>query len=277
MQAISKNKAQKIEAVVLDWAGTVVDFGSWAPTSIFVEAFKQAYDFDVSLKEARVPMGLGKWDHIKTLGQLPEVASRWQEKFGKPMEDKDVDDIYKTFMPLQKAKVAAFSDPIPGVLDALGVLRERGIKIGSCTGYPREVMDILIPAAEARGYKPDAVVASDDLAAGARPGPWMALQNVIELGVNNVSCCVKVDDSAPGIIEGLRAGMWTVGLSLSGNEAGMTLEEFQNASEATKAKKRRIAEGKLNTAGAHYVIDTIADLPKVITKMEQRLANGEKP
>ena len=267
----------KIEAVVLDWAGTVVDFGSWAPTSIFVQAFRQAYDFDVSLAEARVPMGLGKWDHIKTLGQLPEVDKRWQEAFGQPMNDKDVDDIYKAFMPLQKARVTAFSDPIPGALEALETLRNQNIKVGSCSGYPREIMEVLIPAAEAKGYKPDAVVASDDLAAGARPGPWMALQNVIELGVNSVCQCVKVDDSTPGITEGLNAGMWTVGLSLSGNEAGMTLEEYQNASEETKAEKRRIAEDKLFTAGAHYVIDTISELPGIISKIEQRLASGEKP
>lgn len=264
-----------IEAVVLDWAGTVVDFGSWAPTSIFVEAFKQAYDFDVSLAEARVPMGLSKWNHIKTLGQLPEVDKRWQERFGKPMTNEDVDDIYSAFMPLQKAKVAAFADPIPGALEALETLRARGIKIGSCSGYPREVMNILIRAAAAKGYKPDAVVASDDLAAGARPGPWMALQNVIELGVNSVSHCVKVDDSAPGITEGLNAGMWTVGLSLSGNEAGMTLEEYLNATQEFKAEKRRIAEARLMSAGAHYVIDTIADLPSVVAQIEQRMAKGE--
>ncbi|MCW7555749.1 phosphonoacetaldehyde hydrolase [Endozoicomonas gorgoniicola] len=269
--------SHNIEAVILDWAGTVVDFGSWAPTSIFVEAFKQAYDFDVSLEEARVPMGLGKWDHIKTLGQLPEVAERWLNQFGHPMADKDVDDIYSAFMPLQKAKVTAFSDPIPGALETVAQLRANNVKIGSCSGYPREVMDILVPAAEAKGYKPDAVVATDDLAAGGRPGPWMALHNVIELGINNVSRCVKVDDSAPGIMEGLNAGMWTVGLTLSGNEAGMTLDEYLEASEAVKEEKRRVAEDKLLSAGAHYVIDTIADLPAVIAQIEQRIANGEKP
>ena len=269
--------SHKVEAVVLDWAGTVVDFGSRAPTTIFVEAFKKAYDFDLSLAEARVPMGLGKRDHIKALGQLPDVAKRWLNQFGKPMNNKDIDDIYQTFMPLQKAKVAAYSDPIPGALDAVEILRNQGVKIGSCSGYPREIMDILVSAAEAKGYKPNAVVASDDLAAGSRPGPWMALQNVIELGVNKVSHCVKVDDSAPGITEGLNAGMWTVGLTLSGNEAGMTLAEYLSATETVKSQKRRIAEDKLSSAGAHYVIDTIADLPEVVTHIEQRLAKGEKP
>ena len=39
---------KKVEAVIFDWAGTVVDFGSFAPTQIFVDAFKSAYNFDIS-------------------------------------------------------------------------------------------------------------------------------------------------------------------------------------------------------------------------------------
>ncbi len=269
--------AGKISGVIFDWAGTVVDFGSWAPTSIFVEAFQRAYDFPISLEEARVPMGLGKWDHIKTLGQLPDVDRRWQARFGTSMGDSDVDSIYQTFMPLQKAKVVEYAAMIPGAKEVIDGLREKGIKIGSCSGYPREVMDILIPAAREQGYAPDAVIASDDLAVGGRPGPWMALQNVIDLGIDDVSHCIKVDDSAPGILEGLRAGMWTVGLSLSGNEAGMTLAEFEQASDELKAAKRQIAEQSLLAAGAHYVIDTIADLPHVIQQIEKRLAAGERP
>ena len=99
---------QKIEAVILDWAGTVVDFGSVAPTTIFVEAFKRTYDFEISLEEARGPMGMGKWDHIRTLGSTPAVAERWLKQFGSSMSDEVVDEIYRTFMPLQKAKVAGY-------------------------------------------------------------------------------------------------------------------------------------------------------------------------
>ena len=267
----------KVEAVILDWAGTVVDFGSWAPTSVFVEAFQLAFDFEVTLAEAREPMGLGKWDHIKTLGQLPSVAERWQQQFGRTMTDTDVDTIYSQFMPLQKSKVADYSDPIPGALETLELLRKQGVKIGSCSGYPREVMDLLIPVAKQKGYSPDAVVASDDLAAGARPGPWMALQNVVDLGINNVRHCIKVDDSAPGITEGLNAGMWTVGLTLTGNEAGFTLEEFLAASDEEKAERRCVAEDKFKTAGAHYTIDSIAELPAVISDIERRLNVGDKP
>ena len=120
-----------VEALILDWAGTVVDFGSFAPTSIFVEAFARAYDFPVTLDEARQPMGLGKWDHIAALGRLPSVDVRWQARFGHPMSHAEVDHLYHTFMPLQIAAVTRFAALIPGVLPVLEALRGQGLRIGS--------------------------------------------------------------------------------------------------------------------------------------------------
>ncbi|MDO6708744.1 phosphonoacetaldehyde hydrolase [Photobacterium sp. 1_MG-2023] len=268
---------KQVQAVIFDWAGTVVDFGSFAPTTIFVEAFKREYDFDISLAEARVPMGLGKWDHIQAVGALPEVAARWQAQFGREMTREDIDNIYQTFMPLQVAKVAQHADLIPGTLDVVSHLREHGIKMGSCSGYPRVVMDELLLAAEANGFKPDYVVATDDLAAGGRPGPFMALQNVIALGIQDVAACIKVDDSVPGIEEGHNAGMWTVALLLSGNEAGLTEQEFLNASESALDSARAKAKNAFERSHAHYQIDTIADLPAVIVEINRRLAAGERP
>lgn len=268
---------KQVQAVIFDWAGTVVDFGSFAPTTIFVEAFRREYDFDISLAEARVPMGLGKWDHIKAVGQLPEVSKRWQEKFGQPMQKEDIDKIYQTFMPLQIVKVAEHADLIPGAKTVIDGLREEGIKIGSCTGYPRVVLDALIPAAKAKGYSPDCAVATDDLPAGGRPAPYMLLQNMIDLAVSDVKTCIKVDDSVPGITEGLNAGMWTVALLLSGNEAGLTQEEFEQADEATLAAARAKALDAFAQSGAHYQIDTIAEMPEVVADIERRLAAGERP
>ncbi|WP_428447658.1 phosphonoacetaldehyde hydrolase [Photobacterium nomapromontoriensis] len=266
-----------IQAVILDWAGTVVDFGSFAPTTIFVEAFRREYDFDISLAEARVPMGLGKWDHIKAVGELPEVNKRWQMKFGQPMQKSDIDKIYQTFMPLQIAKVGEHADLIPGAEATIAKLRAKGIKIGSCTGYPRIVLDALIPVAKTNGYSPDCAVATDDLPAGGRPAPYMALQNLITLQVDDVKACIKVDDSVPGISEGLQAGMWTVALLLSGNEAGLTQAQFEQADEATLAAARTKAADVFAHSGAHYLIDTIANLSDVVADIERRLKKGEKP
>lgn len=265
-----------LQAVIFDWAGTLVDHGSFAPTQVLIDAFA-GFGIEITLAEARVPMGLAKWDHIQALGRQPGVAARWQARFGHSMGRDDVDALYAAFMPLQVERVAQYSTLIPGALDVVTALRARGLKLGSCSGYPRVVMDRLLPHAAAQGLRLDHAVATDDLKAGGRPGPWMALANVIELGIGELAACVKVDDTVPGIEEGLAAGMWTVGLSLSGNETGLTLAELQALAPDELQAHRRRAAAKLAQAGSHFVIDSVAGLPAVLEAIEARLARGERP
>ncbi|MFN7727245.1 MAG: phosphonoacetaldehyde hydrolase [Rubrivivax sp.] len=266
-----------LEAVIFDWAGTMVDFGSFAPTQIFVDAFQAAYGFALSLEEARRPMGLGKWQHIEALGRDRDVAPRWLAQFGQPMGQDQVRHIYETFIPLQVERVGEHSALIPGALAVVQGLRAQGLKIGSTTGYPRQVMLRLMALAAEQGYAPDCTVCADDLPAGARPGPWMALECVQQLRLGAVSHCVKVDDTVPGIAEGLNAGMWTVGVALSGSPAGWTLAEYQAADEAARAVQRAAVAAELQQAGAHFVVDTVADLPGVLQQIAQRLAQGRRP
>ncbi|WP_165665050.1 phosphonoacetaldehyde hydrolase [Metapseudomonas otitidis] len=265
----------RLQAAVLDWAGTVVDFGSFAPTQIFVEAFAE-FGVAVSLEEARGPMGMGKWDHIRTLCNLPAIAERYRAAFGRLPTDDDVTAIYERFMPLQIEKIGVHSALIPGALEAIAALRQRGLKIGSCSGYPKAVMDKVVELARGNGYIADHVVATDEVPNG-RPHPAQALANVIALGIEDVAACVKVDDTWPGILEGRRAGMWTVALTCSGNALGLTWDQFK-ALSPTELERARQRIGQLfEGARPHYLIDTIADLPKVIDAINARLARGEMP
>lgn len=50
-------KNASIRAVVFDWAGTIIDFGSHAPMHAFVRLFEQ-YGIELSIEDARGPMGL---------------------------------------------------------------------------------------------------------------------------------------------------------------------------------------------------------------------------
>lgn len=265
-----------LQAVIFDWAGTLVDFGSLAPTQIFVEAFA-TFGITITLAQARGPMGLSKWDHIHQLLQDESIAAQWQTAFGRAPSNEDVDAIYARFMPMQIAKVGEISAPIAGAVQTLQWLRANGLKIGSCSGYPREVLKQLLPQAEAAGVKPDYVVAGDELEAGGRPGPFMALANVLALGIGDVRACVKVDDTVPGIEEGLRAGMWTVGLSLSGNEVGYSMAEFAQAPREEVDARVAVAEAKLKKAGAHYVVRSVADLPAVLAQISADMRAGKMP
>lgn len=105
----------------------------------------------------------------------------------------------------------------------------------------------------------------------------MALANVLALGISDVRACVKVDDTVPGIEEGLNAGMWTIGLSLSGNEVGYSKEEYSAADSVDVEAKIAVAEAKLKKAGSHYVMRTISDLPAVLAKIAERMRRGELP
>ncbi|VVO44559.1 phosphonoacetaldehyde hydrolase [Pseudomonas fluorescens] len=265
----------QLQAVVLDWAGTVVDFGSFAPTQIFVEAFGE-FGVAVSLEEARGPMGMGKWDHIRTLCNQPQIAERYRAVFDRLPTDDDVTALYERFMPLQIEKIALHSALIPGALDAIHALRGKGLKIGSCSGYPAVVMEKVVELARQNGYIADHVVATDEVPNG-RPYPAQALANVIALGISDVAACVKVDDTWPGILEGRSAGMWTVALTCSGNALGLTFDQYKALSKDQLNQERvRIAQ-MFEGSRPHYLIDTITDLPTVIDDINQRLARGEVP
>ncbi len=276
MNRRERQASGQVQAVIFDWAGTIVDFGSFAPTLVLIQAFSEA-GVDVTLAEARVPMGLPKWDHIQALGRIPAVAERWERRHGRPMTSDDVDSLYARFMPLQLEHIAPYSQVIPGAVAVIDALREQGIATGSTSGYPREVMNRLEACAREQGLVLDHAVAGDDLKPGGRPGPWMALSNVIELGVTDVAACVKVDDTEPGILEGRRAGMWTVGVALSGNEVGLSQEELDALAGPERAERRKRAVERLQGWGAHYVVDTVADLPSVLADIEHRRGAGERP
>lgn len=265
----------RLQAAVLDWAGTVVDFGSFAPTRIFVEAFA-TFSIELSLEEARGPMGMGKWEHIRSLCDHPEIAKRFAQRFGHAPTDADVTAIYERFMPLQIANVGKHSAIIPGALLAIEQLRQAGLKIGTTSGYPKQVMDHVVALAAVAGYQPDHVVAADELPTG-RPGPAQALANVIALGVSDVAACVKVDDTLPGILEGRSAGMWTVGLRFSGNFLGLDYPAYQALTEDQRDAHQQRIDALFAPARAHYLIDTLADLPSVIAQINARLARGDTP
>jgi len=265
----------KLQAAILDWAGTVVDFGSFAPTQIFVEAFAE-FDVQVSIEEARGPMGMGKWDHIRPLCDQPQISERYKKVFGRTPSNDDVTAIYQRFMPLQIEKIAEHSALIPGALETIAQLRRQGIKIGSCSGYPAQVMAKVVELAATRGYTADHVVATDQVPNG-RPWPAQALANVIALGIDDVGACVKVDDTVPGILEGRRAGMWTVALVCSGNALGLTYEQYRALDTTTLASERTRIHSLFEGSRPHYLIDTLNDLPEVIADINKRLANGEMP
>lgn len=264
-----------VEAVILDWAGTTMDHGCVAPAVVFVQVFERE-GVPITVEEARVPMGAHKRTHIQRITQLEAVRRRWIEARGAAPTDADIERMFEAFVPLQLECLSQYSQLIPATLEAVAGIRARGCRVGSTTGYTREMMAINLRDAEAQGYAPDATFCATDVPHG-RPFPYMCLRNAIELGVTTVHACVKVDDTCPGIEEGLNAAMWTVGLACSGNEVGLPLADWQALPTVDQARMRARAYDRMRQAGAHYVVDSIADLLPCIDDIQARVARGETP
>ena len=264
-----------IQACLLDWAGTTMDFGCMAPAVVFVEVFERQ-GVPITVEEAREPMGAHKRVHIQRITELGSVRTRWQEKHGRLPDDNDVEKMFTEFVPLQLDCLSTYSDLIPGTLDVVAELRKRAIKIGTTTGYTTEMTAINAADAKRQGYEPDSTVCASEVPHG-RPYPYMCLQNVMNLGVSCVQACVKVDDTIPGVEEGLNAGMWTVGLAIAGNEVGLSLADWQALPANDQARLGGRAYDRMRRSGAHYVIDTIADLMPCMDDIQARIARGEKP
>lgn len=264
-----------VRAVVLDWAGTAVDYGCIGPVAVFLEVFTRR-GVPPTVAEARAPMGLMKKDHILAMCAAPELAARWQAVHGAPPGEADVEAMYAETEPLMVACIRNHADPIPGLRDAVAALRGLGIKIGSTTGYTGPMMAELRPEAARRGYAPDAVFCSTDVPAG-RPFPWMCYQNAMALGVYPMAAMVKVGDTISDIQEGRNAGMWTVGITKTGNELGLPQAEAEALPPRELAARLSAIEARLTGAGAQYVVEDIAAVPAVVAAINRRLAAGEQP
>lgn len=265
----------KIQAVIFDWAGTVVDYGSVAPIRVLQSVFER-HGVPISTDEARRHMGLLKRDHISKTFEIDRVREAWTAVHRSAPDDRTVTELYAEFIPLQLEILPQFSTLIPGVAPTIERLRARGIKIGGTTGYTRPMVEILLEKAEAQGYSPDAAVCPDDVGAG-RPYPWMIYENAIRLKAHPLWAIVKVGDTPSDIQEGTNAGVWTVGVAMTGNMIGMTEQEWAGLPEDEKYWQIVRARQLMNAAGAHYVIDTVAEIDVVLDRIEDRLANGDRP
>lgn len=255
-----------IKAMILDWAGTTVDHGSLAPTQVFLEIFRRR-GLEITIAEAREPMGRAKRDHIAMVAGFPRVAALWQAKYGQLPGDADIDAMYRDFLPLQKTTLAsAGSEVIRGIPEAVAKLRDWGIKIGSTTGYTRELMHVVAPLAAKGGYWPEVTICSDDVPVG-RPAPWMNFLAAQRLNVYPMDSVLVVDDTVVGIEAGRNAGAITVGITQTGNALG--LSEAEVAALPPRELRERLAtiEAEFLAHGADFTLPSVAAIPELVKRL----------
>lgn len=262
---------KKIECIIMDWAGTAVDYGCFAPVAAFLKSF-ESIGIAITPEEARRPMGLTKIDHIRTIFQMERIHNLFNETFKREYTEDDINKCYDSFQKELFSSLENYTSPIPYVIETIENLKAGGIKIGSTTGYTREMMDVVIPGAAQKGYKVDNCVTSDNLP-GGRPHPYMIYQNMIDLAVESPLSVIKYGDTIADIKEGLRAGVWTIGVINGSNEMGLTEEEMTQMAADKIEKMRKEVRKSMYQAGAHYVVDDIRELPEIMDAINNKMNN----
>ena len=265
-----------VEGVIFDWAGTTVDFGCFAPVHVFLQIFKDV-GVEVTMEEARAPMGMLKKDHIRTMLLMPRIKRLWEEEYGRGFNEKDVNDLYASFEPLLLASLTEYSKPLPEVIETVQILRGIGLKIGSTTGYTDSMMKIVTAGAKEKGYEPDYWITPDATESYGRPYPYMIFRNIEALKLTAPWKVVKVGDTASDIAEGVQAGVWSVGVAVGSSQMGLGYDEFEKLSEMEKKLAIITTEQAFLKYGADFTIQSIKELPQLVERINTLIAQGKKP
>ena len=265
----------QLKGVIFDWAGTTVDYGSFAPVQAFLDTFGEV-GIEVKPGEVRRFMGMKKKEHLAALCSLPNIAARWEERFGEESGAGDLDRLYESFERHLFETLCDFARPIGGVVELVERLRRKGMKIGSTTGYTRGMMEVILPKAAEQGYAPDCLVTADEVK-GGRPKPWMIWANAEKLDLYPAAQVVKVGDTEADMQEGVNAGTWVIGVLEGGNEVGLTEAEAETLGESELERIKSAAANRLKSAGAHFVLDRIELLDPALEEIDSLLEHGICP
>jgi len=272
-----------IKTIILDNSGTFVDPYVIAPAITFKKVFSN-YMINITMEEARVPMGLRKDLHIAEILKIPRIRDKFFEKYGRDSNNEDIMNIYNDFVPTQLQILPEYCELLPKVKETMDILKMDGIKIGTTTGFNREMVNCIVEEVKKKGIEFDNTVAGDDfhheyLHLGVRPKPFMLYKNLFELDSWPIQSVVKVDDTICGIQEGISAGCWSVGITDYSNYMNInSLDEWASLNDVEKYERKKKSRNKIKEeSGAHYVINEFDQLIPVIQDINKRLIKGEKP
>ena len=268
-------KKNQIDLVIFDFAGTIVDHGVFAPIEALVRVFREQ-GVELSYEEARGPMGIHKKDHIRALLELESIKKRWFAVNNSAPGEESVEILYSRMAEIQPDLIIEYNAPIDGLKKTFEYLRKNGIRIGGTTGYIRSMLDSALGDLKAKNIGPDYAVAADEIPAG-RPAGYGCWKNAIELKAPFAYRCVKIGDTIPDILEGLNAGMWSVGVYESCNKVGLSEKGVKLLPGYPNSQVLLDAKNELLGAGAHECIPGVWAVEEVLEKISARIIRGERP
>lgn len=261
-----------VRACIFDLGGTIVDKYSRTPFISLKKCFKKR---NILLDDKLIfkDMGMHKLDHIKEILKDPYIRVDWKNKFGK-FPEKGVDElkIFEDFNKIQKINTEDYLDIIPETRRTIEYLNNRRIKIGATTGFNKEITDLVSKKLNDNKIFIDSYVSSTCLEKPSRPAPYMVMENMNRLNINNPKSIIKVDDTQVGIEEGKNAGCVTVGVYRWSTY--MKICDVENEYKIPRDDfELKIAESKetLSKAEPDFLIRSLDELPLII-----KFLNGYK-
>ncbi|WP_047998960.1 phosphonoacetaldehyde hydrolase [Lactiplantibacillus herbarum] len=252
-----------IQAVIFDWAGTTIDYGSRAPIVAFQQAFENV-GIQISEAEIRQDMGLDKYAHIQKIIGLPTVQNNWQARFQVLPSSDDCDQIFSDFKAILLASLSEFTQLKPGMTAVIDYLNTHQIVYGTTTGYDAEMLALVLPLAANQGYQPLVNITSEQTNGIGRPAPDMLALASSQLKVTDPTTVMKVGDSVNDILEGKNANAISVGIIDGSNLMGLSQTAFNTLSATEQAEHRAIVAAAYQQAGADYVLQSMTELPALI-------------
>lgn len=252
-----------VNTIILDWAGTTVDFGCMAPVHAFKKAFSNK-NIELTNQEIRKPMGMLKIDHIKQLLSLDQVKREWLALYGRPSDENDVLSIYQDFETYLFADLAENSHLKPETKQAMRKIKQLGYNIGSTTGYTKEMMEVVFETARVEGYHPDYVVTPDDVDSLGRPYPFMIFENMRFFQNRSMAEVIKVGDTISDIQEGKNAGVLSIAVTEGSSVMGLSLEEYKQYSKEEMEQLNQQAAEIFYQHGADLCIKNLLELAELL-------------
>ncbi|MGM1022111.1 MAG: HAD hydrolase-like protein [Bacillota bacterium] len=263
-----------IQAVIFNLESTLLDPGGRGLIQGIRDIFRWK-GVQVTEEQASHGRGLSIRDHIANVLALSEVRKKWLDCFGTHPGRAEIEHIYLELVPVLRSLIQG-SEPTFGMDKALNELQDRRIQSGATASCPMEMLGNAFTPAQSP-YALDCTVAPCEVSQG-RPYPWMIYEIAHRLQVFPLSDIVKIGDTAADMQEGRNAGVWTIGV-LNHSEGALTAPQATNreSDDRVAEERRRQNVYGLKRAGAHIVMNSVADLPRILREIEMLQHTGGYP
>ena len=162
----------------------------------------------------------------KALLQMPRIGQQWQARMdGRGPKQISIASTRSNSSRASSPRSASIAELIPGLLeDWCAWLRPRH-QDRHIDRLLRRGRRLTYAAAAEQGYTPDHNVTPGDGPAG-RPAPWMIYRNMEALGVYPAVRRRENRRHRARHDEGLAAGVWSIGVTHTGSDVGLTAKDF---------------------------------------------------